>query len=203
MKDIWRMQHPQKREYSRFPYLVNPDPEMTVTPKRLDYIMVNANMKQHVADSRIINNSTLDWKSDHGIIEIEIVGMPIIKETSEDIFQRPMWQTRKMTEEIKIGMQSEMDRIITQDEANSNTEWMEMGVKNWMKDNLTKTKSKRSLSLYVTKIEYKERKEMVRVINMALGSEEEKKREKVEKIGKQIIEAYKIMEMEKEEEKEK
>ncbi|MCP4159887.1 MAG: RNA-directed DNA polymerase, partial [Deltaproteobacteria bacterium] len=188
IKDIWRMQHPQDREYSRYPYMVNPDPEVVITPKRIDYIMVNSNMAHHITDSKIINNSTLNWKSDHGILEMEMVGMPIIKEASKNVFQRPMWQTRKMTEEAKISFQNHINSVIVQDIANSNTEWIELGVENWMKENLVKTSNRRGLSLHVTREDYKERKQILKTINTVLGSKEE---ERIENIGIQIIETYK------------
>ncbi len=121
LKDIWRMQHPQNREYSRFPYRVKINPDNIVAPKRLDYILVNGNMQHYMTSSNIIKNTTLNWSSDHCIQEVEIAGMQIIKETSKNIYQRPMWQTNKVTEEARVLLQNRMSEIIQQDVANSTT----------------------------------------------------------------------------------
>ncbi len=187
LKDIWREQHPQNRLYSRFPYMIKPDPEKIVVPKRIDYIMVNGNVQQYAINSGIINNSTLNWKSDHCIQELEMVGMPIIKKTYK-IYQRPMWQTN-LTEEEKILLQNKMKEVITQDVANSTTEFMEIGIQQWMEEKLTKTTKYRNINLYVASNEYKCRKDMVKMINETLEGKEGKE-ENIDCIGKHIIETY-------------
>ncbi len=112
-------------------------------------------MQQYMTSSNIIKNTTLNWSSDHCIQEVEMAGMQIIKETSKNTYQRPMWQTSKLTEEAKVLLQNKMDEIIQQDVANSTTEWMEIRVKQWMEENMSRTTNKRNLSLYVSSKEYK------------------------------------------------
>ena len=43
-----------------------------------------------MADTGIVSSQTVDWRSDHGILEAEILGLPLIRSMFRQVYQRPL-----------------------------------------------------------------------------------------------------------------
>ena len=161
--DVWRQQYPHKRVYTRVPYASTTGNLPTAVPKRIDYILTNQNVDPFVSNSGIINNNSLPWSTDHCMLSIELVGIPIIITATKQTFQRTLYHVQNLTTEqvqaIQGTFQSFGQEEITQ------VEKLEVKMADWMKHNVSKKLSYRSFRLQIPDKEYKDTKVQLKYIN--------------------------------------
>jgi len=60
--------------------------EGKVAPKRLDYLFINSAFKEVLLDADIIGADALEWPTDHGMVAVTIMSMPMVRMISRHIY---------------------------------------------------------------------------------------------------------------------
>jgi exonuclease III len=98
--DIWRLQNPNTREYTRR--------QQNQVARRLDYLMVNDRWANAVTCSRVLHKLELDWGTDHRAVAMEVLGLPVLRELSKTEWVKPMYdhaQIASLKDQLNRGME--------------------------------------------------------------------------------------------------
>ena len=104
------------------------------------------------------------------MLQISMMGLPLIKKVVENIYQRPMYNTKNISQEAKVELQN----ILSYERAAyTNSSIIEEQITNWMKKSLDKVSNKRSMQLYIKDPEYQQRKTQIQKFNQILANKQE------------------------------
>ncbi len=93
LEDVWRQQHKDLRVYTR---KISKTEGKQTKGKRIDYIMVDTKHAGMVTETEIMQKEDRRWGSDHRIVKMNILGLPLIRELSRQIWQKPTYDMKAL-----------------------------------------------------------------------------------------------------------
>jgi len=123
MVDTWHRLYPGQRVYTRQgPGLMQAGPQqeegkgakLTVA-KRLDYIRINKAFEQVHMQTEVSQQSVVEWSTDHALLSVTLMNMPLIRVKMRNIYQRPIFKLDKLGG-LKTDLQFQLTNWLRQAE---------------------------------------------------------------------------------------
>jgi len=143
LEDSWHRLFPEHRVYTREPLKCHHDGSQSHAGqnkigvgKRLNYLLVNKSVNQFLG-GKMYKLTEIDWVSEHELIRMNMMGMPLIRAEMRNVFQRPIFKLDNLDAQ-KDSLQSMVQTLLKE------ARLKEDGLA-WLEMNLEKTGTFRNL----------------------------------------------------------
>jgi len=153
MVDTWHRLYPDQRVYTRQgPGLVQAGPQQEgekgaklAVAKRLDYILINKAFEQVHMQTEVSHQSVVEWSTDHALLSVTLMNMPLIRVKMRNIYQRPIFKLDKLGG-LKADLQFQLTSWFRQAELKlDGLAWLSDQIGLWMAEHLGRTGTFRNL----------------------------------------------------------